>query len=378
MKLLHTSDWHLGASDRDKSFYEDQKYFVDRICELVREENIDAVMIAGDVFDRAVSSAEALKLYDYAMTRLCLEQRKTVAVIAGNHDGAERLSSCNDLLKAAGLYIAGALEAEPNKVSLPDTDIYLLPWITEEKVRSVFPEDGEEIKSIEDAYRVAAEHIRASFDPKKKHILLSHAFITDSETSESDRAAVIGFATQVSASVFEGFDYVALGHIHKPQSVTGNIRYSGTPMPYSFGKEEKQEKSVTVIDTETMSQKVIPLPLLHKRSTLTGTLQELLNPSCPEEIREGYVKIQVTDQYAGLEVKAELGSVYKNILDISGKSYDGEDGTVSISAEDLERMEDDPVKVFRIFCEESMGKEADDHLTELFREAVQESEENEE
>lgn len=373
MKILHTSDWHLGAADGDRSLKEDQKFFIDEIYKIVKEEKVEAVLLAGDVYDRSVSSAEAIKLYDYAMTRLCMEAGVKVCVIAGNHDSAERLSSCSNLLSAAGLFIAGSLEKEINKVSFEDTDIYLLPWITEERVKSVYPEQKENIHSLEDAYRTVTDEIRNDFYAGKKHIILSHAFITDSETSTSDRAAEIGFATQVSAGVFDGFDYVALGHIHKPQDVKENIRYSGTPMPYSFGKEETQEKSVTIIDTENMEKTVVPLKLLHKRRTLTGELESLLKPDLDDDVKEGYVRVQVTDNYVGLEVLSELRRVYPNLLEAMGKSFEGENSSVTLSIEELEKLEEDPVEVFKYFCKEETGEEADEHLIKLFLQAVNET-----
>ena len=376
MKILHTSDWHLGASDGDRSLIEDQRFFIDRICEVVKDQGIEAVIIAGDVYDRSVASAEAIRLYDYAMTRLCRDLGVTAAVVAGNHDSAERLSSCSDLLSSAGLYISGSLGDEITRVSFPDADIYLFPWITEEKVRSIYPEKKEEIVSLEAAYRVVADMIREGLDKDKRNIIVSHAFITDSETSVSDRAAEIGFAAQVSADVFAGFDYAALGHIHKPQDVSDTVRYSGTPMPYSFGKEEKQQKSVTVIDTSDMSREIIPLPLLHARTTLTGTLDELLQAGeesdihVSDEIRNGYVRLEVTDTYVGLEALSRLRRVYPCLLEVQGKSYEGENSTVTLTVEELEKLESDPVEIFRHYCREEMDMEPDDHLVQLFMEAA--------
>lgn len=375
MKILHTSDWHLGAMDGDRSLLEDQKFFIERICDIVSEESVDAVIIAGDVYDRSVSSAEAIKLYDYAMTRLCKDLKIKVIVIAGNHDSAERLSSCRELLSVSGLYISGALEREISKVSIGNADIYLLPWITEEKVKSIFPEHRNDIKSLEDAYNVVTIHIKDSLDKGKKNIVVSHAYITNSETSTSDRAAEIGFATQVSANVFDGFDYVALGHIHKPQTVSEHIRYCGTPMPYSFGKEETQEKSVTIIDTDDMSKKIVPLSLLHIRKTLSGTLNELLESDCGEETQNGYLRLQVTDQYVGIETLSELRRIYPNLLEVSGKTFDGDNTTVTLTMEELEKLETSPIEVFKHFCKEEMNEEADNRIIELFEKAIKATEE---
>ena len=375
MILLHTSDWHLGRTESERSFAEDQKFFIDRICDLIEGKNVDAVLLAGDVYDRSVASAEAIRLYDYAVRRVCLELERPLLMIAGNHDSPDRLASCSDLLSKAGLYVVGSLPREPYFKSFDDAQIFFLPWITEEKVKSVYPEKKEEIETLDDAYRIALDAMRERFEPGKRHIVISHAFITDSETSTSDRSAEIGFATQVSATVFEGFDYVALGHIHKPQDVNGSIRYSGTPMPYSFGKEESQEKSVTLIDTSDLTRTVVPLPLLHERTTLKCTLDELLRGDFPERVRDGYVKLEATDSFVGLEAQSSLRALYPCCLDISGKNYDGANGSVMLSAEEFERIESDPAEIFRHFCMEEIGEAPDEHLTELFLQAVKTAEE---
>ena len=373
MIFLHTSDWHLGATEGERELREDQYFFIDEICRIIEERQVDAVLLAGDVYDRSVGSASAIRLYNYAMERICRDLKKTVLTIAGNHDSADRLSSCGSLLEKAGLYISGAAEREARVVAFDDAEVFLLPWVTEEKVRSLYPE--ERISDLTGAYQVLTDHMRERFSPDKKHIVVSHAFITNAETSTSDRAAEIGFATQVSASVFDGFDYVALGHIHKPQNVNGHIRYSGTPMPYSFGKEESQEKSVTLLDTETMTQEIVPLPLLHQRRTLTGTYEELLNPDCPEEVRTGYVRLNVTDTALGLELLSNLRQVYPHPLVVSGKAYEGDGTSISLTMEEFEQMENDPSQVFRSFCREEMGQEATPHFVELFEKAVSRYEE---
>lgn len=373
MIFLHTSDWHLGAMGGERDLWDDQKYFIDAICSIVREKRMDAVLLAGDVYDRSVPAASAIGLYDYAMNRLCGELGVKVLTIAGNHDSAERLASCAGLLDKAGLYLQGAAQREPRVVDFADSQVFFLPWMTEEKIKSLYPEERDSINGLTDAYRVAVNHMREKFIPGKRHLLLSHAFITNAETSTSDRAAEIGFATQVSASVFEGFDYVALGHIHKPQQVNSYIRYSGSPMAYSFGKEERQEKSVTLIDTAAMTQEVVPLPLLHRWTTLSGDYEALLAGEYPAEIREGYVRLNVTDTAVGLDMLSRLRQVYPNALVVAGKTYDGEDTTITLTMEQLEQMESDPAEVFKSFCREEMGQEATDHFLQLFARAVEEA-----
>lgn len=377
MKVLHTSDWHLGATDGGRNLQDDQICFINEICEIIENEGIGAVLIAGDIYDRSVASADAIKLYDQAMTRMCRDCNVSVIVIAGNHDGAERLESCSELLAAARLHVCGSLHREIRKVSLGDTDVYMLPWITEEKVRSIYPEYKDRISGIAEAYKVAVDEMTKDFDPDKKHFLLAHAFIADSETSTSDRAAVIGTATQIPAQIFDAFDYVALGHIHKPQYVTDKIRYSGTPMAYSFGKEEKQEKSVTIIDTETMEHRIIPLHPMHRRTTLTGTLEELLHPEEEEAVINGFIKLKVTDKPVGLASLTQLREVYPILLECESRNYESENSSIKLTVEEFEELQTDPVKVFESFCREMCDFEPSDHLRELFENAVNMAEEEE-
>lgn len=375
MRFLHTSDWHLGMTYRGGiSYIKDQQFMIDEICEIAKSKNIDGIFISGDVFDKSIAGCEAIKLYDNTMTRLCLDMNIPVYVIAGNHDGAERLSSCNKLLSKSGLHILGALEKEPAMVNAGDTDIYLLPWISTEKVRAIFPEESKNVETMEDAYRLVLDKYREFFDKNHKHILLSHAFITNADTSTSDRAAEIGHATMVSASVFEGFDYVALGHLHGPQQITNRIRYSGTPMIYSFGKEEKQEKSVTVIDTDTMEQTIIPLRMLHKRTTLSGTYDELMKADYDEDILNGYVRLEVTDSFVGLQAMADFRQKYVNLLEVSSKSLEREDAKITMTVEELEERQNNPKEIFKRYCEDILEELPDEHLQSMFDEVLKEYE----
>lgn len=370
MKILHTSDWHLGMTDCEQSLVADQRFFLDEIYRIIDEQSVDVVIIAGDVFDRAIASTEAIKLYDEAMSRLCLDMKKQVVIVAGNHDSADRLASCSDLLKAAGLHVAGALTRDVSVVRYEAVDIYMLPWFTESKVKSLYPEVAEQIHSLEDAYGVVCSAIKETIDTGKRNILVSHAFITDSETSTSDRAAVLAQAEHVSAQIFDGFDYVALGHIHKPQQVSNKARYSGTPMAYSFGKEESQEKSVTIIDTDTMEQTVVPLKQLHKRKTIVGTMDRIMNEEFSDETKSGYVRLQVTDIYVGLDALSMLRSKFDNVLEVVGKSYEDENASIRMTMEEFREMEQDPIEIFKSFCRDAMGENPDEHTIGLFREAM--------
>ncbi|MBR2187305.1 MAG: exonuclease SbcCD subunit D [Lachnospiraceae bacterium] len=371
MKLIHTSDWHLGMTLRGGSGYEaDQRAFIEEIIKITVREKAEGIIIAGDVFDKSVASREALQIYDETMTRICGDLKIPVYLIAGNHDGAERISGCSRLLKNSGLHIAGTLTADPDPVTVGDTDIYLLPWISTDRVKALYPEYAESIVSMEDAFRVVLDRIRERFTPGQKNILVAHAFILNAETSESDRAAEVGKATMVSASLFEGFDYVALGHLHGPQDVNERIRYSGSPMAYSFGKEEKQEKSVTLIDTGDMSRKVIPLPELHKRLTLSGSFEELMKADFSEDILDAYIRLEIKDSYVGMDSIAAFREKYRNLLEISSRGFEKEDAKITMTMEEFEKADKDPETIFERYCMDIMEEAPGEHLTGLFKAAL--------
>ncbi len=375
MKFLHTSDWHLGMTFRGGlSYAPDQKYAIGEICRIASEEKIDGILLAGDVFDKRIASAEALHIYDEAMTYICATLKIPMYMIAGNHDGAERISQCNELLKKSGLFIAGVLSDKPRVINAGDVDIYLLPWISTDRVKAVYPHQADEISSMEDAYRVVLDHYRESFVKGHKNILVSHAFIVNAETSVSDRAAEVGRATMVASCVFEGFDYVALGHLHGPQQINEKIRYSGSPMAYSFGKEEDQEKSVTIVDTDTWGQRVIAIPQLHKRTTLTGTFQELMKADFDEETKDGYLRLEVTDSYVGMDSIAAFREQYKNLLEVSGKGFDRDDARITMTIEEFENSDTDPVSVFTQYCKDMLDEAPNEHLIALFQDALHEYE----
>ncbi len=371
MKLLHTSDWHLGMTARGGvSYLEDQRFMLKEICRIAGEQEAEGILLAGDVFDKSIASKEALELYDEIMTYLCGELGLPVFMIAGNHDGAERISQCRKLLAQSGLFIAGTLEKEPQVVHAEDADIWLLPWISTDKVRTLFSEEAEGILSMEDAYRIVLDHYRARFREGRRNILIAHAFVAGGETSESDRAAEVGNATLVGAGVFQGFDYVALGHLHGPQTITPAIRYSGTPMAYSFGKEEKQEKSVVIIDTKTMDIKRVPLRQLHKRMTLTGPLEQLLKADYRSEVLDAYLRLEVTDSYVGLEAASAFRERYRNLLEISGRGFEKEDSRITMTIEEFETAKLDPAAVFARYCEDILEEAPEEHLQGLFQAAL--------
>lgn len=367
MKLIHTSDWHFGMGLGTGSYAEDQRYFLQQLYDLIQKEQVGAVLLSGDVYDSSVTNAEAIGLYNEAVTKLCLELGVTLIVIAGNHDSAARLASCRELLKAAGLYVTGRLERDIQPVLLDGgkAAVYSLPFFGRDEVAALFPEKKGEIRSQETAMLAVCDHIRENMDKSRRNIVLSHSLIVNAEISESDRSARVGFATAVSKDVFDGFDYVALGHIHKPQVIAPHIRYCGSPLKYSFGSEEKQEKGVVLIDTDTMEQRFVPLAPLRERRSVEGTYEELI---AREDIREDYLRLYVTDRYAGLELIAELREKFPYLLEVYGKGLTETEGLSALSVEQLQTMDEEDI--MEKFMAENFAYTPTPEQQELFRQVL--------
>lgn len=369
MKILHTSDWHLGMTAGNTSLEEDQRFFLQQLYTIIKDEKVDAVLCAGDIYDSSVSNADAIAIYNDAATTICRELKVPFLVIAGNHDGAPRLSSCRELLKAAGLFVTGRLTREIEPVCFPDTDIYLVPFFHREEVMALFPERKKEIISQEKATQVVCDEIRKNMNKGKRNVLMTHALIVNAELSESDRSARVGFASAVSKDVFEGFDYVALGHIHKPQIVSERIRYSGSPVMYSFGKEESQEKSVVILDTETMEQHLVPLKQLHGHKTIQGTYDEIM---AMEGLENYYLRMKMTDRYAGLELLAQLQEHFPYLLELHGKSLEENGEMTALTVGQIQTM--DEMDIMKKFCEETFSGEPTKEQEALFKEVLEWSE----
>ena len=369
MKILHTSDLHFGINLYRIPLLKYQWEFCDRLCDIVRDNGIGAVIVSGDVFDTNVASAEAIKCWSYLATKLCLEIKVPVIVCAGNHDGAARLASCADLLKAAGLHISGTLEDGFEPVRLDGCEIYSLPYYN--------PSDAATVLGCEaDAGIVMAEIVKRILekaDKSKKLIFSAHCFAAGGKAGESDISArtaeAVGGADLVPLSAFEGFDYVALGHLHRPQTLSKSgtiIRYSGTPMPYSFS-EAAQNKTVSVFDTDSGLLSEIEVPQPYRIRNIEGAYEDILADAESDTDKEDFIRIKVTDKYAGSNMFARLREIYPNLLAFSGKQ-----GTASSSVEVTadEAAELDPISLAVKFSVDRRGHEPDEDELKWLMEAL--------
>ena len=313
MKLIHLSDLHLGKRVNDVSMIDDQKYILQQILDVIDEEQPKAVLIAGDVYDKSVPSAEAVELLDGFLFALAQRKLQTF-LISGNHDSAERLAFGGRLMAESGIHISPVYDGQIVPIPVEDVDIFMLPFVKPAHVRRFFPEEN--ITGYTDAVRVAIEHM--NLDPSQKSILLSHQFVTGATTCESEEISV-GGSENVDASVFAPFDYVALGHIHGPQNIVPDkIRYCGTPLKYSFS-ESRHHKSVTVVEVEdTVTVRTVPLTPLRDLREIRSTYEELSAKSYWEHTpTQDYLHITLTDEEDIPEAVGRLRAIYPNLMKLS-------------------------------------------------------------
>lgn len=317
MKILHLSDLHLGKRVNEFSMIEDQEYILKEILKIIDQEQIDTIIIAGDIYDKPVPPAEAVELFDDFLVQLS-SRRLHVFVISGNHDSAERIAFGGRLMDQSGIHVSPVYNGSIVPIKLNDAygdiSFYMLPFIKSVHVRRYYPETL--IETYTDAMRVVIQnmHVNAS----KRNILISHQFVTGSLRSDSEDITV-GGTDNVDSSVFEEFDYVALGHIHRAQKCGREfIRYCGTPLKYSFS-EANDHKTVTIVDFQEKGNiKLSYVPLTPKRDLveIKGTYNEIIQKSFYENTNypEDYVHITLTDEEDIPEVMSKLRVVYKNVM----------------------------------------------------------------
>ena len=316
MKIVHLSDLHLGKKVNGFSMIEDQRYILQEIIKVIKNQQTDAVIIAGDVYDKPVPSREAVQLFDMFLVELVKLAQK-VFVISGNHDSAERIAFGRRLMDDRGVYMAPVYDGCVEPITLSDEygeiNFYMLPFIKPVNVRSIFKE--ETIENYTDAVLCAVKHM--NIDKNQRNVLIAHQFVGGAERSDSEDISVGGL-DNVAPFVFEDFDYTALGHIHRCQKAGGdNIRYAGTPLKYSIS-EKDHIKSVTLVEISNKGeQKIESIPLEAKRDLreIKGTYEELTLKSFYEnQNTEDYIHVVLTDEDDVPDALARLRVIYPNIM----------------------------------------------------------------
>ncbi len=316
MKFLHISDLHIGKRVNEFSLLEDQKYVLSQILSIALQQQADGILLAGDVYDKPIPSAEAVQVFDDFLTRLA-EQNLPVFLIHGNHDSAERLAFGARLLQSRAVYISPVYRGKIEPFILQDEfgelNIYLLPFIKPAYVKALYPD--KKIETYNDAVRAVIEEMEPN--PDKRNVLVAHQFVTGAEQCDSEDISV-GGVDNVDAALFDAFDYVALGHLHRPQNVRREtVRYCGTPLKYSFS-EASDVKSVTLAEIGNkgeVSVSALPLRALHDMREIRGTYMELANRNFYNgTATDDYLHVILTDEEDIPDAIGKLRAIYPNIM----------------------------------------------------------------
>ncbi len=368
MKILHTSDWHLGRQFHNHSLLDDQRHVLRQICEIVETRDVDVVIVAGDIYDRSVPAAAAVELLDETLDTICRKLNVPMIMIAGNHDSPERLDFGARQLATAGLHLIGRLWQVPEPIVLTDRDgnpvaFYPVPYTDPATVRYLH---DVAVASHEEAMSYLIDLIEAERNPDIPAVVIAHCFLAGGEGSESERPLAIGGVAFVPPHLFTSFSYTALGHLHGPQyRHRETIRYSGSPLKYSFS-EENQKKSLTLVDLPAEGEAVIeqiPLHPLRNMRTLKGSLEELIAAGRADPWRDDYLRIQLTDTHAILDVMSQLREVYPNVLHLERPGLMTE-RVVEARREQLQRGE---LAMVRDFYQQVQGEELSAEQDEIVR-----------
>ena len=372
MKLVHLADLHIGKIVNEFSMLEDQKYILNQIIDHILRIKADGVLLAGDIYDRAVPTGEAVELFDSFLTRL-EEAGIFVCIITGNHDSPQRLGFADKILKKRGIYIETFPHETLGKVTFYDdygpVNIYMLPFARPSVVRYIFQD--ETVKTYEDSVRRMLKTV--SLEKTQRNILMTHHFVVSSgvapQVSESEDRISIGGTDQVDVSCFEGFDYVALGHLHGPQSVgRKTVRYGGSPLKYSFS-ETFQKKSITVIEMKEKGNiqiENIPLTPKYDMRKIKGRLRELIQQDVVNrENPMDYLMVTLTDRETLIDPIFPLRNVYPNIMQLVFEKNISTQTKPSKKVSDIKSRTN--IQLFQSFYEEVTGEPMDEKREEIVR-----------
>lgn len=377
MKFVHLGDLHLGKSVNEFSMIQDQEYILKQILDIVKNENVDGVLIAGDVYDRSVPSEEAVRLFNYFLTELNREKKK-VFVISGNHDSHVRLEFGSEILKEKEIYIEGEYKGSIPCVDLKDAygplHVYLMPYVKASMVSHYFPE--KDIHSYEEAFQAVME--TCDLCQEERNLILAHQYVAGYEeepafAGSEQLTESVGTIDRVSSRWFDAFDYVALGHIHRGQKVgRDTCRYAGAPLKYSLkDREIHSEKSVPVVECREKGQievKLLPLKPLREIRHIKGTLKSLMEHAVD---RDDYIYATLTDETMQFDAMARLREVYPNTMKLE---YDNQETRKLLEEDQIFDTEDQSFQELVYgFYQLMNGKEPEEKEWELIEQAAREA-----
>lgn len=370
MKILHTGDWHIGKRLLRKNLYDDQVHALNQIVEYIKNNTIDVVIIAGDLYDTTQPSKEAMQLVNETLRAINIELKKPILIISGNHDSQARLSYASDWFKAMDVYIHTTFDSAFTPISMGDIDFYLVPYFDVLESRYYFDDDS--IETHYDVYKKIVERIEESLDRTKKNIFVGHLFVRGGDESDSERTLFRGLNSEVSGSVFDSFDQVLLGHLHHPFAIDSEkISYSGSLVKYSFS-EHKQPKGFRVLDLEQDKSTFIPFDLLRDLHVFEGTFDDVINGRVEkllgiETERDAFYQFVLEGLEGVPDPMSRIQNVYPNALELKRKSMNMSD----IEHKTLGTLSSDH-NVFKQFMKNYLDDELQEEAMKLFNKYLKE------
>lgn len=374
MKFFHTADWHLGKLVQGVYMTEEQRFVLNQFLEAIDKEKPDAIIIAGDLYDRAVPPTDAVNLLDDILAEIVLKRHTPVLSIAGNHDSPGRLNFGSKLMKEAGLHIVGQLTKELKPVILKDeygeVNFHLIPYSDPSQVRHAL--ENESVTSHQTAMKAIIEEIEKQVDATKRHVFVGHAFVTphgqeEENTSESERPLAIGGAEYVDAALFKNFHYTALGHLHQAHYVLNEtIQYAGSPLKYSIS-EEHHKKGFFIVELDEEGNTTIEKRLLtpnRDMRTVEGYMQDILQ----QPVSEDFVFVKLLDETPILSPMEQIRTVYPNAMHVERKLL--RENIASTESETMPRRKMDDFTLFQAFYAEVSGKDPTEETETLFKEVL--------
>ncbi|KAF1296383.1 exonuclease sbcCD subunit D [Enterococcus sp. JM4C] len=368
MRFLHTADWHIGKKLHGYDLLEDQKKSMKDILAIAQDEKVDAIVIAGDLYDRSVPSVEAVEVFNQQIIEMNLEAKFPILAISGNHDSSTRLEAGAPWFSQTNFHLYTRLEQAFTPIEWEDTQFFLLPYFEPIAARLYF--EDESIRTLQQAMERVIAAMKELFSPDKKQVLVSHFFVAGSEKSDSETKIEVGGLDGVPGSLLTDFDYVALGHLHGKDALhQENARYSGSPLKFSLS-ELNQEKGVWLIETEpTVSYRFVPLTPLHEMVAVTAEFNELISPDFYQNIeREDYLQIRLLDRAIIPNMMNQLRQIYPHILSVE-RVNGREEG--SKRQTNLQQKKLNPSELIATFFEEMTEEQLTDQQQVWVAEALQ-------
>lgn len=374
MKFIHTADWHLGKVVYQRSMIEDQRFILDKLLEYMKAEEIKVLVIAGDIYDRSIPPAEAVNCLNEYLDKAINEYKITVLIISGNHDSSDRLEFASGIMGKQGLHIVGNLEKEMKKIVLEDehgpVNFYLLPFFKPSVIK--YDMEVSEIQGFDDAmeYYLSIQ----DFDINQRNVLITHQFVSGSSDmiqSESEMPLSVGGTSQIGVEHFDMFDYVALGHLHAPQSIgRPTCRYSGSLLKYSVD-EAKQRKAITIVDMDVKGKTEVtthPLEVIRDLRVVRGLFKDILTN--PSGNTQDYIAIVLEDDGMIVDAMDQIRQIYPNCLTVSYHRNEPENVSIDLSGQAVVKATDH-MAIFKEFYQANFGEEPVEPLVAIMTEIIE-------